>query len=921
MTRNDFRKSLEIGHEIKENMVKYAESVILDRAIPHVWDGMKPVHRRIIFAMGELNLTPDAKTLKSARIVGEVLGKYHPHGDSSVYGAEVRLAQDFSMRIPLVEGQGNFGSVDGDGAAAMRYTEARLSAFGAMMLDDIDKDTVDFVDNFDGTLKEPTVLPTRFPNLLVNGTSGIAVGMSTDILPHNLNEVCHAVIFLASKWSNLEKVTVDDMMRFVHGPDLPTGGLIYRFRRDEKEGTTIDMIRQAYETGYAPLVCQAKADIEKNGKTRIIVTEIPFMVSKGAILERIAKLGKDGKFNGIISDVNDESDSNGMRIVFEVARGCDPQDALNKLFELTNLRTSLSSNHLALNVDDDGNMYPEVLSLKAMLTAFIKHRLNVITRRAIFEKTKSEKRLHIVRALVKCQANIDKVVKIIKNSENRETAKIELMAALKIDEIQAVAILQTQLQHITHLEANKLLKEQQELEDKIKELTALLGSEEKKLAVVIAETKAINDKYSTPRRTVIIENENGQKDAVTVSDMLVPEKPQLIALTTNGIQRMDADTFKDTVPMGKASTRAVETILSRLVVDPKDSVVMVSNAGRLWFGNAGRITSDMGVSGREEVVSLMKMDDNATLMIGTRHGNVKRIKMADVKSARNEGTWGAVIGLDNGNHDEVVFASLAPETAQIIFFTQGNTGKGLDPRALRFESSSVNTVVSASARGVTGISMLDGDPIVNAVYIDPEKYQNGFVIVMTEKGCAKKMGLSEFPTQGRAGKGVLTMKQNAQTGLPVTYAVANENDVLDLISAKGKRLRIAVRDIPELPRIKNPANITAKFDGLFGDEPVAAMVVVETAVENEGAQKPSRRKKEPAAPAPAVSETAAPSKRSRKPAAQGSLFPEEPVEQSAGKRGKKPLEESAPAPAKRSRKPAAEPAPEATINTGKKSYE
>ena len=891
MTTIDFRKSLEIGHEIKENMVKYAESVILDRAIPHVWDGMKPVHRRIIFAMGELNLTPDAKTLKSARIVGEVLGKYHPHGDSSVYGAEVRLAQDFSMRIPLVEGQGNFGSIDGDGAAAMRYTEARLSAFGAMMLEDIDKDTVDFVDNFDGTLREPTVLPTRFPNLLVNGTSGIAVGMSTDILPHNLNEVCSAAIYLASRWADRENVTVDDLMRFVHGPDLPTGGLIYRFRRDEKEGTAVDMIRQAYETGYAPLICQAKADIERNGKNRIIITEIPYMVSKGAILERIAKLGKEGKFNGIISDVNDESDTNGMRIVFEVARGCDPQDALNKLFEMTNLRTSLSSNHLALNVDDDGNMYPEILSLKGMLIAFIKHRLNVITRRAIFEKTKAEKRLHIVKALVKAQANIDKVVRIIKNSENRETAKAELMAALKIDDIQAVAILQTQLQNITHLEANKLQKEQQELEDKIKELTALLGSEEKKLAVVMAETKAINDKFHTPRRTVIIDSENGHKEAVTVADMLVPGKPQLIMVTTNGIQRVDADSFKDSVQMGKASTRAVETILSRLVVDPKDSVIMVSNTGRLWFGNAGRIAPDMGMGNKEQVISVMKLEENATLTIGTRHGNVKRIKVADVRSARNEGTWGAVIGLDGGNHDEVIFATLASETAHILFFTQGNAAKGLDPRALRFETSTVNTVVSASARGVTGIAMLDGDPVVGALCFDPEKFANGFVLVMTDKGCAKKIKLAEFPVQGRAGKGVLTMKQNAQTGLPVAFAVANENDVLDLISAKGKRLRIAVRDIPDLPRIKNPASLAQKFDGLFGDEPAASLVVVEMPAE--AAQKPARKKKEPAAPAPAEPEAAQkPARKTKEAAAPAPAAPE-----AAQKPARKAKEAAAPAPA------------------------
>lgn len=861
------RKKLEIGHEIKENMVAYAESVILDRAIPHAWDGMKPVHRRIVYVMGELNLSPLAKTLKCARIVGETLGKFHPHGDTSVYGALVRLAQDFSMRVPLVDGQGNFGSVDGDGAAAMRYTEARLSSFGALMLADIDEDTVDFADNFDGTLKEPTVLPARFPNLLVNGTSGIAVGMSTDILPHNLNEACNAVIYLATKWDRLDAVTVDELMRFIPGPDLPTGGLIYRYRRDEKENAAVDMIRQAYETGYAPLVCQAKADIEKNGKTRIIVTEIPYMVSKGSILERIAKLGKDGKFTGIISDVNDESDAEGMRIVFDVARGCDPQEALTTLFNMTNLRVSLSSNHLALNMDDDGNMYPEILSLKGILTAFIKHRLNVITRRTTFQKNKAEKRLHIVEALVKAQANIDKVIKIIKNSENRDTARAELMTALKIDDIQAVAILTTQLQNITHLEATKLQNEKQELTHKIGELKALLDSKEKRLAVVIAETKEINEKYRTPRRTVIIDNEGGHKETVTVADMLVPEKPQMVMVTTNGVQRVDADTFKDAVQVGKASARAVETILNRLVVDPKDFVVMVSNTGRLWYGNAGRISADMGLGPKESVISLAKLDESATLTMGTRFGNIKRIKMADVKAARNEGNWGAIIGLEGGSQDEVLFAALAAESANILFLTQGSTEKGLDPRGLRFEANTVNTVVSPSARGVTGIAMQEGDPILKAVCFD-EAHKDGFVIVLTEKGCAKRMKLAEFPTQGRAGKGVITMKLNPKVGLPVAYALANENDALDLLSVKGKRLRILVKDIPDLGRAKNAVDIASKFDGLFGDEPVAALIVVE--LPNENGSRKSRAKAVPLPLPEPVAEKPA-GKRSKKVAEQPGL--------------------------------------------------
>jgi len=754
------------------------------------------------------------------------------------------------------------------------------------MLADIDKDTVDFADNFDGTLQEPTVLPTRFPNLIVNGTSGIAVGMSTDILPHNLNEVCSAVIFLASKWGKADQVTVDDLMRFIPGPDLPTGGLIFRYRRDEKENTTVDMIRQAYETGKAPMVCQAKADIEKNGKTRIIVTEIPYMVSKGSILERIAKLGKDGKFSGVISDVNDESDSEGMRIVFEVARGCDAQEALNVLFNLSNLRVSLSSNHLALNVDDDGNMYPEILSLKGMLSAFIKHRLNVITRRSTFEKTRAEKRLHIVEALVKAQANIDKVIKIIKNAADREAAKVELMSALKIDDIQAVAILTTQLQNITHLEANKLQSELQELINKIKELNILLGSEEKRLALVIAETKEINDKYETPRKTVIIDNESGLKEAVTVADMLVPVKPQMVMMTTNGIQRVDADTYKDTVQVGKASGRAVETVLSKVILDPKESVVMVTNTGRLWFGNVGRISTgsafDLGLSNKENLVSLSKLNEKATLTIGTRHGNIKRIKMSDILSARSEGSWGTVIGLENGNHDEVLFTSFAPESAHVIFLTKGNKENGIDPRALRFEASAVKTVVSANAKGVTAISMLDGDPILFGTCFDAETYKNGYVVVLTEKSFAKKIKLAEFPTQGRAGKGVLTMKLNNLTGLPIAYALANLGDAIDLISEKGKRLRIMVGVIPESPRIKNGENIAKKYDGLFGDEPVASIVAVEMKSRHETVPTSNRHTKEQVVDLmPTTKEPL--SKKSNKDAEQPSLLPDVATNKVRGK--------------------------------------
>jgi len=839
----------EIANAVEVSMIDYAEQIVIGRAVPDCRDGLKPVHRRILHAMHELNLDPKGKTLKCARIVGEVLGKYHPHGDTSVYGALVRMAQDWAMGLKLVIGQGNFGSIDGDSPAAMRYTEAKLSEFGWMMLDDIDRGTVDFRPNFDGTLQEPEVLPTKIPNLLVNGTSGIAVGMSTDVLPHNLNEVCSAVAYLATNWTKREKVTVDELMKFVQGPDLPTGGLIYRYRRDEKEDVAVDMIRKSYETGYAPFICQAKADIEKNGQSKIVITQIPYAVTKSTILEKIAKVARDGKLAGKINNVVDESDQDGLRIVFYVARGCDPQDALNTLFDLpTNLRVTLSTNHLALNIDDDGNMFPEIFSLKGLLTAFIKHRLSVISRRAKFDRDKAEKRLHIVNALLAALAQIEEVVAIIKKAKDTEDAKLKLRQLLQLDEVQAQAILDMQLRRLASLEVHKLQDEKKDLVQKIKELNEIIRSEATRLGMIIDEMKQINASFPTPRRTVIVDNESGHKEAVTVADMLIPDKPQMVGITTQGIIRVDADTYKDKVDIGKASARAVETVLSKVIVEPRDTLVLVSNMGRMWFGNAGRINSgsmaDLGLGSKERLVGLARMDENAMLTIGTRQGNIKRIKMSDAKANRNEGNWGSVIGLE-ASHDEVLFATLAGDQAEVIYLSQGNLKHGVDPRGLRFDSAAVNPVVSASARGVTAIAMQDGDPIVFAACYPADHYKDGYVVLMTDKGFAKKVKMAEFPLQGRAGKGVLSMKQSAQTGLPSAIALANPSDAVDLISEKGKRLRIMVQDIPEMQRSKNPENIAKKFGGLFGDDPVAGMATVEMAADASGNSKPRKVKETP----------------------------------------------------------------------------
>ncbi len=873
LTRKD------IGEVVEISMVDYAEQTILDRAIPDVRDGMKPVQRRILYGMGELNLWYAGKTLKCARIVGEVMGKYHPHGDSSVYGALTRLAQDFAMRLPLVKGQGNFGSIDGDMPAAMRYTEAKLSPAGELLLTDIDKDTVDFTENFDGTLKEPTVLPARIPNLLINGSTGIAVGMSTDILPHNLNEVCAAVTYVAGRWAKHEQITVDELMKFIPGPDLPTGGLLYRYRKDEKDGTVTDMIRTAYDTGYSPLVCQAKADIEKNGKTQIIISEIPFQVSKTTILERVAK--QKDRLAGKINDVVDESDQDGLRIVFEVSRGCDPQDALEALLAYTNLRTTLSCNHLVLNLDDDGNMYPEIMSLRAMLVSFIKHRLNVIVRRASFEKKRAEARVHIVNGLLAALAKIEEVIAIIKKSKDVDTAKINLIKLLKIDEIQAQAILDMQLRRLANLEVRKLQDEKKELDARIKSLAELLGSEAKRLALIVDEMKEINEKYPTPRRTVIIENEGGHKKTLTVADLLIPEKPQQVLITTGGVQRADAESAKDAVSLGKASSRAVDTVLGRVVVDPKENLYLVSSHGRLWFGNAGRIPekgdfSDLGLDKNEQLVGIGRMDETGTLVLVTRCGNVKRTRMADVLAARSEGAWGALIGLEN-SQDEVLLAKTTGDQAQVMIFTRGSLAKGLDPRALRFAVETVNPQATPSARGVAAIKIIDGDPLLSAVAFEPAEMQHGVVVIVTDNGFAKKVNLSEYPVQGRANQGVQALKITAQTGAIAACTVANPEEMLDLVSEKGKRLRVSVRELPSAARAARGENITARTGGLFGGEPAVAMVAVPA--DKTAAPEPAPKKARTAATEPAP-QKAAPKKAAAKATsspAKGKVAPAKPA--------------------------------------------
>ena len=833
MTDNDFQAEetnvLEqsLDHFIEEAYRRYAVLTILDRALPDVRDGLKPVQRRILYAMGDMSLWFSNPHKKSARVVGEVLGKYHPHGDQSVYDAMVRMAQNFSMRVPLVDGQGNYGSIDGDSAAAMRYTEARLASVGEAMLADIHKDTVDWQPNFDGSLDEPMVLPTRIPNLLVNGATGIAVGMSTSIIPHNLGEVCDAVKYVAQNWKKREKISVKELMKFIPGPDLPTGGFLYRYRVNGGD-EPVDMIAQAYETGHATLVCQAKADIQDigGGKSAIVVTELPYQVQKNTILERIA--ANREKFVGI-TDVRDESDFTGMRVVFEVARGADVEDALDKLLTNTQMRSSLSHNALALVVDENGKAAPKVLTLGDMLIEFIKHRLNIISRRSRFDLEKAEERNHILEGLLKAISLIDRVIGIIRKSQTAETARKNLMNELDLTGVQAQAILEMPLRRLASLERKKLEDERKELLQKIKYLKSVLSSQEKRLEIVIEETEEIKDKHAEPRRTIIVESEEGHQAAVTVSDMVIPSDTQLVFVSQDGLQRVDSKGYRESVTKGKPSSRAVNISLLREKIEPTETLILVSNKGRCWQGNAGRLPlsgsfTDIGLSRDERIVGIGVAREGAKLVIGTTAGMIKRVEIADVLSSRAEATWATIIGL-NGGGEEVLFAGVASDEAHVMICTSGN--KKLAPRVLRFEAGTINPQATPSAKGVTAIKMM-GDSLVCGILVDPEYQKQGFVYTVTENGHIKRIDINDFPVQGRGGQGVQLWKVSEVTGFVTGFTVGSEKDQVEVYSTKSKRFRIDGKDLPVVTRATKGVDLGKKYvnGDLFGEgEPTAGVVI------------------------------------------------------------------------------------------------
>ncbi len=792
-------KTIELAKELGYVYREYAHYTLLDRAIADVRDGFKPVHRRIVYAMGDMNLGPTAQHRKSARVVGEVMGKYHPHGDQSVYDALARMAQDFSMRDMLVDGQGNFGSIDGDAPAAMRYTEVRLAPLGAEILRDIDMDTVDWQDNFDNSLKEPTVLTARFPNALVNGSSGIAVGFAANLPSHNLGEVCDAVTLMCKRWKSRTKITVDDLIEIIPGPDFSTGGIVFRYRFDRQGSDTVrtDAIRTAYETGSAGIVCQARMDVERQNGSRsgeqIVVTEIPYGQQKSTIIQRIANEARAGKINGVV-DIVDESDREGMRVVIQVSRQADAHDVLEMMVRRSTLRTTFGVNNLLLvprQTEAGRIVAPQVLALKEILEQFILHRLEVIQRRTRYELERRKARLHIVQGLLIALDHIDKVIDTIRRSRTADTAHRNLQRKFKLSKVQATAILDMQLRRLAAMERTKLKDEEKELKARIKYLEALLASEAKQLAVIKQETAEIKDKYATPRRTTIVDAAPGEgQTPITSADLAVPEHPQMVTVTTADVQRCDASAYKYRASTG-ASSRAVTAHRMRIQAEPTDKIFFVSTAGRVWAAPVGQVPekarfSELGLKRDEQIVHCGQLHPDGCLVMGTTQGKVKRTEMPLLVESLPDGTWTELIGLADG--DCVAFAGVCGDQGQVLFFT--------DTKVLRIMADTISCQQTFSARGVIGIKLSKEDVLLGgAVVADPKGRQ---VFILSEKGYLKRVPIDEFSVKGRGSMGVQSLNATKTTGPIVAAAVGKpaRSTTVDVLATDGKRQRMSLRGIP-----------------------------------------------------------------------------------------------------------------------------
>ncbi|MDD4229874.1 MAG: DNA gyrase subunit A [Dehalococcoidales bacterium] len=768
---------IKIEDEMRSSYLDYAMSVIIARALPDVRDGLKPVQRRILFAMRELGITHSGSHKKSARVVGEVLGKYHPHGDSSVYDAMVRMAQDFSMRHTLIDGQGNFGSVDNDPPAAMRYTEVRLSAIAEHMLMDLDKETVNFMPNFDDSLKEPVVLPSRLPNLLVNGSAGIAVGMATNIPPHNLGEICSAINYLIDN----PEASVSDLMQIVKGPDFPTGAII--------QG--VEGIRSAYATGHGRVVVKARAFIDEtpNGRYQIIVNELPYQVNKAALIERIASLIKEKKITGI-SDLRDESDRQGMRIVIELKREGQPQQVLNNLFKHTPMQSAFFVNMLALV---DGQ--PRVLSLKEALQHFISFRQEVITRRTEYELRGARDRAHILEGLKIALDFIEEVIATIRAAKSAEEARGELMVKFELSQIQAQAILDMQLRRLANLERQKILDEYTEVLKLISHLEDLLASPGKILGVVKKEIGELKSKEANPRKSEI----NEQEALAFSEEDLIPHQAMVVTLSDRGfIKRVPAESFTPQHRGGKGIigmvTREADTVRFLLYADTHDNLLFFTDRGRVFSIRCHEVPLDVSrVSKGLSIINLIPLQDGERvtalvdvkefsedwfMILATQKGEIKKVDINSFSSVRSSG----LLAMDLDKDDCLVSVRMGTNENDVVLVTRNG-------QSIRFPVKDIRTSLRASG-GVKAIKLLDGDQTVAMDMVNPEAY----LLVVTERGFGKITPLSRYPVQKRAGSGVKTFSLTSKTGQVTAAAQVTETRQVMLISAHGVVTRTPVRE-------------------------------------------------------------------------------------------------------------------------------
>jgi DNA gyrase subunit A len=792
------RWTIELAEELGYAYREYAHYTLLDRAIADVRDGLKPVQRRIIYAMGDMGLNPSSPHRKCARVVGEVLGKYHPHGDQSVYDALARMAQDFSQREVTVDGQGNFGSIDGDSPAAMRYTECRLAPLGAEMLRDIGMDTVDWQENFDNSLKEPVVLPTAFPNALVNGSSGIAVGFAANLPPHNLGEVCSAIVLLCKRWKTRQKITVQELMKVIPGPDFPTGGIVYRYRTDRR-GTKMvrsDAIEAAYTEGSAGIVCQARMRVEPgNGRSgdQIVITEIPFGQRKSTIIQRIAKEARESKINGV-TDIADESDREGLRIVVQLSRQALAEDVLDMLVRRSTLRATFGVNNLLLvprDTDEGQVVEPRILGLREMIEQFVLHRLEIVQRRSRYELARRLARLHIVEGLLIALDRIDEVIETIRRSRRADTARRNLMRKYKLTERQATAILDMQLRRLAAMERSKIRQEKRDLEKRIKYLEALLASEAKQLGVIAEETTEIRKKYATRRRTTIVDAAPGEHGAaVTAADLAVPDAPQVVTVTFHNILRCKQSDYSYRVRPG-ASKRAVKAHRMSIAVEPTDKVLLVTSGGRAWLGPVGLVPQEetwsrMGLAREEHIVHLDVLGPERYLVLGSARGKVKRTPLSVLIDSMTDGAWEEVMGL--AKSDRVIFAGTCSKEGQVLLFT--------NCRALRTTAAEISEQKTLSARGVTGIKISKGDAVIGGAVLEGEQRREAFIL--SEAGYLKRLPVRQFTLQGRGGKGMQSLRVTKSTG-PVIAATAgkvSQSTKVDLLTRDSKRQRIPLKAIP-----------------------------------------------------------------------------------------------------------------------------